>query len=60
MADYRIYLLDCEGSILTASNVDCSDDTRALAAARELSQSFAQAEIWQGKRLLGRVSPVQR
>ncbi len=61
MAHYRIYLLDDDGAILSSSDADCPDDTSARAAARELLTSDPQpeswqAEIWQARRLLGRVS----
>ena len=52
MGDYRVYLLDDGGSILKSSDVECADDTSANSAARELLEDGAQAEIWQGTRLL--------
>ncbi len=52
---YRCYLLDDRGAIRRGANLQCADDSQALARALELSggQPF---EVWQGVRRV-HVSP---
>jgi hypothetical protein len=58
MADYRIYLLDDDGRIVSAYNrMYGSDDEACDAAGRGLGMG-GQAEVWQGIRCLGRVTSV--
>ncbi len=55
MAEYRIYLLDNVGRIVSASSRPCASDAEACEAAREGLAISGQAEVWQGIRCIGRV-----
>jgi hypothetical protein len=56
IAHYRIYLLDGIGTILSAVDTDCPDDATVRVTVHGLLRANDEAEIWQGTRLLGRVS----
>ena len=56
MAEYRIYLLDEDGRIISAYSKICHGDDEARAAARKGLGIGGQAEVWQGIRCLGRVN----
>jgi hypothetical protein len=56
MANYRIYMLDGAGRVLTGSDVSCQSDEAAFAWARVTLGMDASAEIWCGARCVGRVS----
>jgi hypothetical protein len=58
MANYRIFMLDRSGGVVTASDTVCHNDEAALAWAATTLGPDARAEIWQGSRCLGRVSSV--
>ena len=54
MAHYRAYLLGKDHRILKAVDLDCANDTAAIASAEQF-HDIHHVEIWQGKRLLGKV-----
>ena len=56
MDDYRIYLLDGAGRIVSGADSQCPSDEAARAAAAAMLGSSGQAEIWQGVRCVGRVA----
>jgi hypothetical protein len=56
MAYYRVYFLDVRGHITDAADGDLSSDGQAYALAESLIGSRPDAEIWQEKRLVGRLS----
>ena len=56
MDDYRIYLLDGAGRIISGTDRQCMSDDEASAAARALAGEWGEAEVWQGVRCVGRVS----
>lgn len=60
IADYRIYLLDGDGRIVTGSGVSCGDDQDACVQAQQMldGTSSNQAEVWTGTRCIGRVAAV--
>jgi hypothetical protein len=56
LPNYRIYMLDMNGRIVTGTNVVCADDPSAFGwAARSLGVDTG-AEIWEAERCLGRLS----
>ena len=56
MTNYRIYMLDRTGRVVTGSDADCRDDATALGWAATTLGTDVRAEIWQGTRCVGRVS----
>ena len=55
---YRFYLLTEDDKIHDARNAESGSDADALLLAQDLfneSDGFPEIEIWQGKRLVGRV-----
>jgi hypothetical protein len=55
---YRFYLLTEHDTIQVARNADSGSDADALLLAQGLfaeTEGFPEIEIWQGKRLVGRV-----
>ena len=59
MADYRLYFLNANNRIVRAEDLDCADDAAAVAAAQALDHA-ASIEIWNRRRLVGRVDPADR
>ena len=57
MADYRIYPLNPDSSISSASDARCLNDQEALDLAQRLATVGTTSEVWIGTRLVGRVSP---
>ena len=58
MESYRFYLLSLENKIGAAVYLDARDDTDALGKAPStfaVSEDFPAIEVWQGKRMVGRV-----
>lgn len=53
---YRHYRLDGAGNISTAEWIDAGSDDEALRSVRERKLPVP-SEIWNGKRLVGRVDP---
>jgi hypothetical protein len=55
MITYRIYSLDLQGQIVSRSEADCDNDADAYARARATLEADGEAEVWVGRRLVGRV-----
>ena len=51
MTDYRLYLLDIEGHIRRAVDLECEDDGEAVETARRQVKD-APMELWQGARVV--------
>lgn len=59
MESYRFYLLSQQNKIGAALYLDARDDDDALLKAPTtfaVSEDFPAIEVWQGKRMVGRVS----
>ena len=59
LESYRFYLLSQENKIGAAVYLDARDDNDALIKAPSkftLSKNFPVIEVWQGKRLVGRMN----
>jgi hypothetical protein len=56
---YRIYLLGWDDHIRRARDVDCSTDAEAFAEIAPVIGSFPAAEVWCGKRHVGRRTSVE-
>jgi len=56
MANYRIFMINGAGRILTASDVECLTDGAAFAWAGATLGTDASAEIWRGATCIGSVS----
>jgi hypothetical protein len=54
--NYRCYFTDSDDRIQSREQIECPDDGAAAIKVHELlaSSQFAAAELWQGKRLVGR------
>jgi len=50
VTNYRIYVLNPKGRILTGADVDCATDNAALAWAKTTLGDDGRAEIWQAAR----------
>jgi hypothetical protein len=60
MADYRCYLVNNLAQIQSTTNLECAEDSEAMLQAGELAQAQSLAvEIWNGARLVGRVSQAE-
>lgn len=57
MVDYRIYSLDGDGRIGFADWISADNDEDAIVQARNLKPDAQRCEIWQGKRLVAKLSP---
>jgi hypothetical protein len=55
MSAYRVYCLDGAGKVWAAEWIEADDDSSALESARQFIKAV-QCEVWQGQRLVGRVS----
>jgi hypothetical protein len=56
MADYKIYLLNNAGRIVSGSAAEFQNDEEALGTAVSNLSEGAQAEVWSGKRCVGLVT----
>ena len=56
MDHYRIYLLNAAGRIVSGNDAMCPDDESARVAAGELLEPGRDAEVWHGRRRVGRVA----
>ncbi|MEZ5832761.1 MAG: hypothetical protein R3D05_16425 [Dongiaceae bacterium] len=59
MESYRFYLLSQQNKIGAAVYLDARDDDDALVKAPStfvVSEDFPAIEVWQGKRMVGRVN----
>lgn len=59
MGCYRFYLLSLQNKIGDAVYLDARDDADALGKAPrafDVSEDFPAIEVWQGKRMVGRIS----
>ena len=56
MVAYRFYCLDGAGSIQLADWIDAATDEEAVRQARELRKDFANCEVWQKDRLVGKLN----
>lgn len=54
MAHYRIYCLDGADRVASADWIEAGDDAAAIAGVRERWAGY-KCELWDGKRLVGRV-----
>ena len=55
---YRCYFTDGDDRIQTYEQIECADDPTAVLKAEHLlsSSQYSSAELWQGKRLVGKWS----
>jgi hypothetical protein len=51
MAEYRIYLLDEQGSLHSPEELEADNDQQALETARLITR-FQKCEVWKGRRLI--------
>jgi hypothetical protein len=54
MAHYRAYILNRDGRIMEAVDLDCADDAAATKAARQLDDGH-DVELWQQARVVTRL-----
>ena len=54
LADYRLYLLDLDGRIMQAADLEADDDEMALAHVRH-RRDTTDIELWCGKRKVARI-----
>jgi len=55
---YRVYSLDSSGRFLSAEWVDADSDESAIAAVRS-SKVGSTCELWEGRRLVTKLSPIR-
>ncbi|MDP3174940.1 MAG: hypothetical protein Q8M88_10960 [Phenylobacterium sp.] len=53
MATYRLFMLDPEGHVRSATVLECADDAEATARAAEHPHEHGM-ELWQGARVVHR------
>jgi hypothetical protein len=58
LKSYRIYIVDGDGRLQLGQAFEAADDTVAAARALELAQMGQSAELWEGGRIVGRVSKI--
>lgn len=56
MKSYRIYILEPDGRLQLGEAFDVPDDRVAAARAEALAEPGQTAELWEGGRIVGRVS----
>ena len=56
MKSYRIYIVDPDGRLQLGQAFEAVDDRAAGAQAESAAQKGRTAELWEGGRLVGRVS----
>ena len=56
MKSYRIYIVGADGRLQLGQAFEAADDVAAVARALELAVSGQGAELWEGGRIVGRVS----
>jgi hypothetical protein len=54
MAHYRAYILNREGRIMEAVDLDCADDTAATESAKHLDDGH-DVELWRNTRVVSRL-----
>jgi hypothetical protein len=54
---YRIYIIEPDGRLQLGEAFAATDDKAAAARAEEVAQKGRAGELWEGGRLVGRVSP---
>lgn len=57
MAEYRAYVIGCDGHIVSATGLVCKDDEEAIAEVRALLLERS-IEIWSGERFVIRLDPA--
>lgn len=60
MSCYRAFLLDNNGRIFRAKQLYCRDDRAALALGGKIRTRCCGVEVWDGRRMVGSVSPRKR
>jgi hypothetical protein len=55
MAHYRAYILNREGRIMEAVNLDCADDVAATESAKRLDDGH-DVELWKDTRVVSRLA----
>jgi hypothetical protein len=55
MAHYRAYILNREGRIMEAVDLDCADDTAATESAKQLVNGH-DVELWKDARVVSRLA----
>ncbi|HEY8571633.1 hypothetical protein [Phenylobacterium sp.] len=55
---YRLYTVDRSGRLQLSRTFDCSDDEAAVEQAREAAAEGEAVELWDGGRLVGRLSKL--
>jgi hypothetical protein len=53
---YRIYIVDPDGRLQLGQAFEAVDDKAAAAQAESVAQQGRTAELWEGGRMVGRVS----
>jgi hypothetical protein len=57
MPEYRVYCLGRDGRIGFADRTEATGDDEALLKAREIMQDAPLCEVWQERRLVGKLNP---
>jgi hypothetical protein len=55
MAHYRAYILNREGRIMEAVDLDCADDDDATESAKQLVDGH-DVELWRNARVVGKLA----
>jgi hypothetical protein len=55
MPTYRLHKLDVSGKFVSSETLDAADDDAAVTAARASNHPFV-CELWQARRLIGRIA----
>lgn len=58
MRNYRIYLLNESNRIVSVTTAECASDGEVITRASQALGRSADAEIWEGGRLLGKLSQL--
>ena len=52
MKNYQLYSLDGFGRMLSAMEIDASNDAEAISMAREMKRNTIKCEVWRRRRLI--------
>jgi hypothetical protein len=58
LKSYRIYIVDSEGRLQLGQAFEAADDTVAAVRSLALAEMGQSAELWEGGRIVGRVSKI--
>ena len=60
MVDYYLYQMDVDGRVATGFHARCANDKAAFVEALQISDGYAELEVWAGLRWVATWAPRKR